>query len=185
LSHAKKMLSTVAATAIALFSASAAQLVSAQTPPASPGAVVPPGKAPHIGGNSFEGPKDVVYLPTRPLEDTRVNMYFGDWRNSEPHVMFGSLVVRDILTPGDNLSPPYPGAVLERAKFLSLGKLEPGAQTVPTTLKGLQVFFYVSSGEGEVSGGGKTEPIHKGSAVLIPEGLAQYGRDPARGLHGG
>jgi hypothetical protein len=168
LSNAKKMLSTVA---IALFSVAAAQLVSAQTTAATPGAVVPPGKAPHIGGNSFEGPKDVVYLPTRPLEDTRMNMYFGDWRNSEPHVMFGSLVVRDILTPGDNLSPPYPGAVLERAKFLSLGKLEPGARTVPSTLQGLQVFFYVSQGEGEVSGGGKTEPIHKGSAILIPQGL--------------
>src|SRR5580692_7070675 len=165
------MLSTVAAIAIALFSASAAQLVSAQTPPASPGAVVPPGKAPHIGGNSFEGPKDVVYLPTRPLEDTRADMYFGDWRHSEPNVMFGSLVVRDILTHGDNFSPTFPGAVLEHAKFLSYGKLEPGARTVPSTLKGLQVFFYVDGGEGEVSAGGKTELLHKGSALLIPEGL--------------
>ena len=88
--------------------------------------------------------------------------------------------MRDILTAGDNLSPPFPGAVLEHAKFLSLGKLEPGASTVPSTLKGLQIFFYVSEGEGEVSAGGKTEPIHKGSALLIPEGLgvhpAQYRR---------
>ncbi len=155
------------ATAIALFSVA----VSAQTPAPNPGAIVPPGKAPHVGGNSFEGPKDVVYLPTRPLEDTRLNMYFGDWRNSEPQVMFGALIVRDILTAGDNLSPPYPGAVLEHAKFLSLGKLEPGASTVPSTLKGLQIFFYVSEGEGEVSGAGKTQPIHKGSALLVPEGL--------------
>ena len=59
-------LSAVGAAAIALFSVA----VSAQTPAANPGAVVPPGKAPHIGGNSFEGPKDVVYLPTRPREDT-------------------------------------------------------------------------------------------------------------------
>lgn len=160
-------LSSVIATAIALFSVA----VSAQTPAPNPGAIVPPGKAPHVGGNSFEGPKDVVYLPTRPLEDTRLNMYFGDWRNSEPQVMFGALIVRDILTAGDNLSPPYPGAVLEHAKFLSLGKLEPGARTVPSTLKGLQIFFYVSEGEGEVSGAGKTQPIHKGSALLVPEGL--------------
>src|SRR3984957_15154103 len=166
----RKTLSAVCATAIALF-AVAAPPISAQTPSATPGAIVPPGKAPHIGGNSFEGPKDVVYLPTRPPEDTRLNMYFGDWRNSEPRIMFGSLVVRDILTPGDNLSPPFPGAVLEHAKFLSFGKLEAGARTVPSKLEGLQVFFYVSEGEGEVSGGGRTEPIHKGSAVLIPEGL--------------
>jgi mannose-6-phosphate isomerase-like protein (cupin superfamily) len=161
-------LSAVCGAAIALFFVAATRSISAQAPPPAP---YTPGKAPHVGGNSFEGPKDVVYLPVRPLEDTRLNMYFGDWRNSEPNVMFGSLVVRDILTPGDNLSPPYPGAVLEHAKFLSFGKLEAGGRTVPSTLKGLQVFFYVSEGEGEVSGGGKTEPIHKGSAILIPEGL--------------
>ena len=62
--------------------------------------------------------------------------------------MFGALIVRDILTAGDNFSPPYPGAVLEHAKFLSFGKLEPGARTVPSTLKGLQIFFYVSEGRG-------------------------------------
>jgi mannose-6-phosphate isomerase-like protein (cupin superfamily) len=142
----------------------------AQTPPPPPPASGP-GKAPHIGGNSFEGPKDVVYLPTRPLVDTRADMYFGDWHRSEPKAMFGTLVVRDILTPGDNFSPPYPGAVLERAKFLSYATLEAGSRTVPSTLQGLQVFFLVTQGEGEVSGGGKTEPIHKGSAVLLPEGL--------------
>ena len=163
----------VFATAVALFSFAAARLVSAQIPsaPPAPAAVVAPGQAPHIGGNSFEGPRDVVYLPTRPLEDTRLNLFFGDWHDSEPHVLFGSLVVRDILTPGDNLSPPFPGAVLEHAKFLSYARIEAGARTVPSTLKGLQIFFYVVEGEGEVSAGGKTEMIHKGSALLVPEGL--------------
>lgn len=141
----------------------------AQTPSVPPTAA--PGQSPHIGGNSFEGPKDVVYLPTRPPEDTRVNMYFGDWHDSEPHVMFGSLVVRDILLPGDNLSPPFPGHVLEHAKFLSYGRLEAGERTIPSTLKGIQIFFYVQQGEAEVSGGGKTESLHKGSALLMPEGL--------------
>ena len=85
--------------------------------------------------------------------------------------MFGALVVRDILTPGDNLSPPVPGAVLERAKFLSYARLEAGARTVPATLQGLQIFFYVMEGEGEVSAGGRAEAIHKGNAILVPEGL--------------
>jgi mannose-6-phosphate isomerase-like protein (cupin superfamily) len=98
-------------------------------------------------------------------------MYFGDWRDSEPRAMFGSLVVRNILTPGDNLSPPFPGAVLEQAKFLSYAKLAAGGRTTPSTLNGLQIFFYVMEGEGEISAGGKTEPIHKGSAILVPEGL--------------
>lgn len=135
--------------------------------PAAPG----PSHAPHIGGNSFEAPKDVVYLPTRPAEDTLLNMYFGDWRNSQPRVLFGSLVVRDILTPGDNFSPRVPGAVLEHAKFLSYAKLEAGARTVPSTLQGLQIFFYVMEGQGEFSAGGKTEAVHKGNAILMPEGL--------------
>src|SRR6202008_3975720 len=76
-----------------------------------------------------------------------------------------------ILTPGDNLSPPFPGAVLEHARFLSYATLEPGEVTVPSTLKGLQIFFYIEEGEGEVSGGGKTEAIHIGSAILMPEGI--------------
>jgi len=156
-----------------MFCFAATRPVSAQTPPApsAPAAAAAPGQAPHVGGNSFEGPKDVVYLPTRPPEDTRLNLYFGDWHDSEPHAMFGSLVVRDILTPGDNLSPPFPGAVLEHARFLSYARLEAGARTVPSTLKGLQIFFYVVEGEGKVSAGGKTETIHKGSALLMPEGV--------------
>ena len=122
--RSRKTLLIVCGTAMALLSPAATRPVLAQTPSAPPASA--PGQSPHIGGNSFEGPKDVVYLPTRPLEDTRADMYFGDWRNSEPRVMFGSLVVRDILTPGDNFSPPVPGAVLERAKFLSYAKLEAG-----------------------------------------------------------
>src|ERR1700761_2153119 len=152
---------------IALYGLAGMGPASAQTPPAPAGAApttTSPATAPHngpaqiwsraAGGNHFAGPKDVVYVPTRPVMDTRLDMYFGDWRRSEPRVMFGSLVVRDILTPGDNLSPAFPGAVLERAKFLSYANLDPGAQTTPATLKDLQIFFYVMEGEGEVSAGG-------------------------------
>ena len=123
------------------------------------------------GGNHFAGPRDIIYPTKLSLQDTRLNMYFGDWRDSEPQAMFGSLVVRNILTPGDNLSPPFPGAVLEQAKFLSYAKLAAGGRTTPSTLKGLQIFFYVMEGEGEISAGGRTEPVHKGSAILVPEGL--------------
>jgi mannose-6-phosphate isomerase-like protein (cupin superfamily) len=165
----RKMLSAVCGTAVALFFVADIRPIYAQTSSAQPAAA--PGQSPHIGGNSFEGPKDVVYLPTRPAEDTRLNMYFGNWRDSEPRAVFGSLVVRDILKPGDNLSPPFPGAVLEHARFLSYAKLEAGGRTVPSTLQGLQIFFYVMEGEGEVSASGRTEPIHRGTAILMPEGL--------------
>jgi mannose-6-phosphate isomerase-like protein (cupin superfamily) len=122
-----------------------------------------------VGGNHFDGPKDIVYPPTLAPEDTRLNMYFGDWHNSQPKAMYGSLVVRDILTPGDNLSPPFPGQVLERAKFLSYGTLGAGERTTPTTLQGMQLFLYVEEGTGEITGDGKTTPLHRGNAILIPE----------------
>jgi hypothetical protein len=165
-------LSALSTTAIALLSIAATPPASAQTPPKPTDTVhaAPPGHV-NPGGNSFPGPTAIVYLPARPVQDTRLNMYFGDWHNSEPNARFGSLIVRDILTPGDNLSPPIAGAVLEHAKFLSYGTLAPGAKTTPSTLKGEQIFFYVMEGQGEVSGNGKTEAIHKGSAILIPEGL--------------
>src|SRR5258707_13852927 len=92
----RKMVSAVCGTAMALFLVVATQRIHAQAPATSG-----PGQSPHIGGNSFEAPKDVVYLPSPPQQDTRLDMYFGDWLNSEPRDMFGTLVVRDILMPGD------------------------------------------------------------------------------------
>jgi mannose-6-phosphate isomerase-like protein (cupin superfamily) len=164
----KTKLVAIGAVSIALFFVAADWPVSAQAPAPPP---TKPMTSPHIGGNSFLGPKDILYVPARPVSDTLADMYFGDWRDAEPKVMFGSLIVRDILTHGDNFTPPFPGAVLEYARFLSYGQLEPGAQTVPTTLQGLQLFFYISDGVGEVSAGGKTASLHHGSALLMPEGL--------------
>jgi Cupin domain len=170
----RKKLCVISGAAIAFLSVVATRPIAAQTPAAKPApAAGVPGQVwvRAAGGNHFDGPKDIVYPTKLAPQDTRLNMYFGNWHDSMPRAMFGSLVVRDILTPGDNLSPPFPGAVLEQAKFLSYGTLAAGERTVPSTLKGLQVFFYVNQGEGEISGGGKTEPIHKGNAILVPEGL--------------
>ena len=160
--------------AIALLAVVASGALRAQTPAPKPApAAGVPGQVwvRAAGGNHFDGPKDIVYPAKLAPQDTRLNMYFGDWRDAQPRAMFGSLVVRDILTPGDNLSPPFPGAVLEQASFLSYAKLEAGGKTVPTTLKGQQIFFYVMEGEGEISGGGKIQSLHKGNALLVPEGL--------------
>jgi len=160
----------LSAAVIALLSV-AARPLDAQTGTA-PSTAIPAQVWTHAaGGNHFDGPKDIIYPDKLAPVDTRLNLYFGDWRDSLPHAMFGSLVVRDILTPGDNLSPPTPGAVLEQASFLSYATLAAGDRTVPSTLKDVQLFFYVEEGEGEVSAGGKTAPLHKGSALLLPEGL--------------
>ncbi len=41
----------------------------------------------------------------------RISLYFGDWHTAAPHTIRGSLEERDILTRGDGVNPPHPGAV--------------------------------------------------------------------------
>ena len=40
-----------------------------------------------------------------------------------PRHAYGSLVLRDILTRGDNFAPPQPGAILQAANYLAYGRL--------------------------------------------------------------
>lgn len=131
----------------------------------------PPVKTPSAGGNSFNGPGDVRYYGHRDTEDRRIDMFIGDWRDSLPRHAYGSLVLRDILTRGDNYAPPQPGAVLQAANFVALGRLAAGNVTTPTTLNQEQNLFYIMSGTGEVTAGGKTAPLHKDVAVFIPANL--------------
>ncbi len=93
----------------------------------------PPVTTPSAGGNSFDGPGAVRYQPSRDSLDRRIDMFIGDWHDSMPRHAFGSLVLRDILTRGDNFNPPQPGAVLQAANFLALGRLAPGNSTTPYT----------------------------------------------------
>ena len=124
-----------------------------------------------IGGNTFDGPGEVRYVPRPYSVDRRIDMFFGDWRESLPRAQFGSLVLRDILTRGDNLSPPAKGAVLQSANFLAFGRLAAGASTLCSTLTGQQEVFYIMAGEGEVSTPGKTGALHKDIAILMPQGI--------------
>jgi mannose-6-phosphate isomerase-like protein (cupin superfamily) len=43
--------------------------------------------------------------------------------------------------------------------------------TTPEKLEGQQEVYYIESGEGEITAGGKTSTLHKDIAVLMPEGL--------------
>src|ERR1700730_14840180 len=109
----------------------------------------PPVKTPSAGGNSFAGPGDVRYQPSRDVQDRRIDMFIGDWRGSMPPHAYGSLVLRDILTRGDNYASPQPGAVLQAANFLAYGRLAAHNATVPTTLQREQNVFYILGGGGE------------------------------------
>jgi len=71
------------------------------------------------GINSYPGPGLVKYQNTPDPMNRRIDMFMSDWRESMPRVEHGSLVLRDILTKGDNFSPPERGAVLRFANFLA------------------------------------------------------------------
>ena len=131
----------------------------------------PPVQTPSAGGNSFDGPGDVRYEATRDSQDRRIDMFMGDWRDSMPRHAYGSLVLRDILTRGDNYAPPQPGAILQAANFLAYGRLQPGNFTAPTRLDHEQNVFYIVGGSGQVTAGGKTAALHRDIAVFIPENV--------------
>jgi mannose-6-phosphate isomerase-like protein (cupin superfamily) len=131
----------------------------------------PPVKTPSAGGNSFDGPGDVRYQAGRDPQDRRIDMFIGDWRDSMPRHAYGSLVLRDILTRGDNYAPAQPGAILQAANFLALGRLEQGNSTTPTRLTREQNVFYIVGGSGEITAGGKTAALHRDIAVFIPADL--------------
>jgi mannose-6-phosphate isomerase-like protein (cupin superfamily) len=140
-------------------------------PAASQVVAKPPVATPSTGGNSFDGPGDVRYQSDRDSQDRRIDMFMGDWRDSMPRHVFGSLVLRDILTHGDNYAPPQPGAILQAANYLAYGRLQPRDSTVPTTLDHEQIVYYFIAGSGEIAAGGKTAPVHQDVAVFMPANL--------------
>jgi mannose-6-phosphate isomerase-like protein (cupin superfamily) len=131
----------------------------------------PPVSTPSTGGNSFDGPGDVRYQADRDSQDRRIDMFMGDWHDSMPRHVFGSLVLRDILTHGDNFAPPQPGAILQAANYLAYGRLQPRDSTVPTTLDHEQIVCYFIGGTGEIAAGGKTAAVHPDVAVFMPANL--------------
>lgn len=139
--------------------------------PAFSQAAKPSVSTPAAGGNSFTGPTTIRYVAGRDVQDKRIDLFFGDWQSSAPRHEFGSLVVRDILTRGDNLTPPQPGAVLQAVNFLAYGRLQPRDSTVPAKLDGRQEILYIDGGSGKIAAGSKTVDVQKDSAVFMPAGL--------------
>jgi mannose-6-phosphate isomerase-like protein (cupin superfamily) len=131
----------------------------------------PPVKTPAAGGNSFAGPADIRYEMSAEGGDQLIDRFIGHWQDSAPRYEHGSLVLRDILTKGNNLVPPQPGAVLQAANFLAYGRIQRHDSTTPETLDGQQEVYYIQGGEGEITAGGITSALHKDIAVFVPEGL--------------
>jgi len=131
----------------------------------------PPVKTPATGGNSFPGPNAIRYEDGTDQQDRLIDRFMGDWHYSTPRHEHGSLVLRDILTHGDNLAPPQPGAVLQAANFVAYGRMQPSDSTTSEKLEGQQEVYYIDGGTGEISAGGKTSALHKDVAVFMPEGI--------------
>ncbi len=111
------------------------------------------------------------YPKTPDPDPHRVDMFFGDWHDSNPHPSHGGLVERDILTRGDAMDPPHKGAVLQDVNSYSYATLEPHASTTATRLDGQQEIFYILSGSGKMTAGGETADLYPNIAVLMPAGL--------------
>ncbi len=118
---------------------------------------------------SFSKLDDVVWKPDR-RKDT-VN-FFRNWRDSMPVKTHGSLVERDVLIKGDPLAPAVPGAALSYANRFTHATLYAHAGTAPTTLRGEQEIFYITSGRGTIAAGKKTAELHPGITVLMPANLS-------------
>jgi hypothetical protein len=78
----------------------------------------------------------------------RISLYFGDWHNATPHVIRGSLEERDILTRGDGLNPPHPGAVFRFINSYVHATLPQGASTEPARLQGQQEIYLLNPEKG-------------------------------------
>ncbi len=110
--------------------------------------------------------------PYTPGKDPDIDMYMGHWQRSMPRHTHGSLIERDILTPGDPANPPAKGAVLKYINRLARATLAAGAATTPTTLQGEQEVLYVLSGEGTIEGrNGQSAGLSANVAALVPTGF--------------
>lgn len=104
-------------------------------------------------------------------ESDRIDMYFGDWHTSAPHMTHGSLEERDILTRGDPHHPTTKGAVLQFINSYSYATLAPGASTQPARLEGRQEIYFFVSGRGSATAGGVTADLFQNIAILMPANL--------------
>ena len=121
-----------------------------------------------------------------PGVDPDPKMFIGNWRESIPRHIHGSLVVRDILTElegDDHLKPTRKGAVLTTLKSVSYATIEPHAHTTPFANEGEQELYYINSGEGVIKSDGKTFNLREGVGLVIAPGVEYTMTNTSRGEH--
>ena len=123
--------------------------------------------SPALAQYSLEG------RPLDPAIDPDIDMFFGDWRESIPYNIHGTITARAILTrlEGDPVFPTKRSAVLKYLNGFYRATLEGWSKSTPATLEGEQEIYYVHGGKGTITGAGKTFDLHNGVFVLVPEGV--------------
>jgi len=121
--------------------------------------------------------------PYDPSVDPDIDLFIGNWRDSMPRNIHGSLVVRDILTKlegNDPLRPARKGACLTELVSVSYASLESGASTTPDKLSGVQELYYILGGTGTLKSGGRTYELRQGSGIVVPPDV-EYSMSASRG----
>jgi mannose-6-phosphate isomerase-like protein (cupin superfamily) len=113
------------------------------------------------------------HRPLDPAIDPDIDMFFGDWRESIPYNIHGTITARAILTKleGDPVFPTKRSAVLQHLNGFYRATLEAWSYSTPSILEGEQEVYYVHSGKGIITGAGDTFDLHNGIFVLVPEGV--------------
>ena len=120
-----------------------------------------------------------------PGEDPDPRMFIGNWRETLPHHR-GGLVIRDILTKlegNDHLRPTRKAAVLTTLNEINYVTVEQRVTTSPYTNKGEQELFYVASGQGVASSGGRTYELKEGVGLVVPPGVEYTLKNTSADVH--
>ena len=123
--------------------------------------------------------------PVDAATDPNIDMFVNDYRNSKPHMQYGSLAVRDILTKLEGPDPTHPtkrGAILTTISSVSYATLAPGATISGRGPKDdVQIFFAVA-GEGKITVNSKSYDLKDGVGfTLTPDfdfKMSSTGKEP-------
>lgn len=112
-----------------------------------------------------------VLSPLAQTTGDRIDFYFGDWHNSTPRSVYGTLSERDIFTRGNPQNPTQKGAVLRYLNSYTYTTLAPHAASKTRHLEGQQEVYFVDSGRGSATAAGQTADLYRNIAVLMPANL--------------
>ena len=111
------------------------------------------------------------YIRDHPEVDINVEKYISSWKLSPVTTGHGGFSEQTILTRGNPVEPPSPGALLKYLYSYSHGLLSIGSSTTPFKEAKKQTVFYVMGGNGTIESSGKMTPFGEGYGIFVPAGV--------------